>query len=125
MIAYIIMFITASHYGKTQAKQSGRFKMFATQLKLAVSGCFVSVSYLLVILFVAFASAGGQKYMNHFNLYKIAISLYSESDPYVLLLCSTPLRQEVFTVLGCMKTSTIVKPIKQMNNRQKISVACI
>uniref|UniRef100_A0A914VBQ5 G-protein coupled receptors family 1 profile domain-containing protein n=1 Tax=Plectus sambesii TaxID=2011161 RepID=A0A914VBQ5_9BILA len=101
VLAYIVMFVTASRYGKMQANQLGRSSMFITQLKLAITGFVTSFILMLVMVFTTLASAGGEYFSIYYFIYKIVTDFSYQFNPYMLLACSSPLRQALFNLLRC------------------------
>uniref|UniRef100_A0A914VB52 G-protein coupled receptors family 1 profile domain-containing protein n=1 Tax=Plectus sambesii TaxID=2011161 RepID=A0A914VB52_9BILA len=101
VLAYIVMFLTASRYGRVQTNQPQRSRMFATQLKLAITAFITSLVLMFVMVFTTLASAGGQYFNIYYFIYKIVIDIFYQCNPYVLLTCSSPLRRALFNLLRC------------------------
>uniref|UniRef100_A0A914UTZ0 G-protein coupled receptors family 1 profile domain-containing protein n=1 Tax=Plectus sambesii TaxID=2011161 RepID=A0A914UTZ0_9BILA len=117
VLAYIVMFVTASRYARMRANQPGSTNVSSAQLKLAITGFVSSIHLLLVMIFTTLASAGGQYFSIYYFIDKVVADSFYQFNPYMLLACSSSLRRALFNLLRSFtgqSNSTAAQP--QPNN---------
>lgn len=111
-----MLLITVWRYRKMQAKESGRSSVLVTQLKLAVTACIISINLMLVMVFTTLMTAGGQYFNIYYFIYKIVIDIFYQCNPYLLLLCSSPLRSAFLKLIRCSAKQPNLTTTNTQNN---------
>jgi hypothetical protein len=119
--SYTIMFVTG--YIRSRGANSNS-NALATQIKMALNGVILSISLTGIVLFALMAAISISSLVKYFLIYKIAFDFFSESNPYLLLLCSSHLRRKYFLMFSNAQSgvNTVNVIYHTQNNHRLTSV---
>ena len=106
---YIVMFAHARmHHRKMNLMSVGlnsNSSSLIAHIKVAATGLILSIVLLAIVIF-EFVASTTTNFNNYFQIYNVVSDFFNECNPYLLLACSSWLRERYFAMFGFAKCVT-------------------